>query len=119
MDSWRNQQARLLLGGSFVIIVGMQVIFAFSAHIGACSVVAVELWVILIGIQIAWNRGSKKLIVESDYLISISLLMHECPTFHNCFSLIHNIHEFVLDRGEVQWSHTLREGNQVADIFCC
>ncbi|KAL5149623.1 hypothetical protein HKD37_13G036413 [Glycine soja] len=71
------------------------------------------------GIQIAWNRGSKKLIVESDYLISISLLMHECPTFHNCFSLIHNIHEFVLDRGEVQWSHTLREGNQVADIFCC
>ena len=50
----------------------------YACHIEICSVLAVELWAILTRIQLAWERGFKSLLKESDPKITISLLSAGC-----------------------------------------
>lgn len=51
-----------------------KLIFAYASHLGNCSVVAAELWDILKGVTFAWDRGFRRIFVDSDSLSAINLL---------------------------------------------
>lgn len=57
-----------------------------------------------------WSRGYKHFCVESDSLVSTSLLNNECRSYHPCFIMIQdiNIKEYALQGGSLKWNHTLR-----------
>lgn len=46
---------------------------------------------------IAWEKGFKHFIFESDSNDAIQLLDKECPSHHPCFSIIQNIAHITLD----------------------
>lgn len=49
-------------------------IIRFVVHIGICSSFIAELWEILMGLKVAWDRGFRKVIIESDPASIISML---------------------------------------------
>ena len=51
-----------------------QCIVGFSANLRHASNVAAELWAMLIGLQIAWNSGYRKIVIESYSKTAVSLL---------------------------------------------
>lgn len=47
---------------------------SFGMNVGCCSAFKAELWGILKGVELSWNQGIRKLVVESVSLYIISLL---------------------------------------------
>ena len=101
------------VGGALSGHIG-SVLFSFVVDIGYCSVLAVKLWAIFLGLQLDKSHVFKEFIVESDSKSTIELIK-ECPDTHPCFMLIKNINEFELKGGVFVWSHMLQEGNPIVD----
>ncbi|KAL4270943.1 hypothetical protein AHAS_AhasUnG0036900 [Arachis hypogaea] len=55
--------------------------------------------------------------VKSDSAAAINFAKNDCPTTHPCAPLIADIHILARLLQNIQWSHTLRETNSVADIL--
>lgn len=94
-----------------------QFIFSFSLKLGSCSILSAELWGILQGLRIAWARGFRHIIVNSNSQTAINLLSDGCCRTHSYHSLVEAIHDVHGDAGRIQWKHVLRESNQVADAL--
>lgn len=84
----------------------------YACHIESCSVLAVELWAILTRIQLAWERGFKSLLKESDPKIAISLLSAGCVSSHICYPIIQRINEFAQQGTLFYLKHIFREANE-------
>lgn len=91
--------------------------FAFSCNLGECSVLASELWAILYGARLAWERGFQNIIIESDSLLAINLLKNGCSSRHPCYALVHQIMQVIGGVPTIRSHHILREANQVADLL--
>lgn len=89
---------KVAVGGALSGHIG-SVLFSFDVDIGYCSVLAVKLWAIFLGLQLDKSHVFKEFIVESDSKSTIELIK-ECPGTHPCFMLIKNIKEFDL-KGDV------------------
>lgn len=76
-----------------------------------------ELWAIYHGLSIAWGRGFKNLIIESNSANAIRLLYDECNGLHSRSHLIRGIQRIIVPPSDVRWKHDLREANQLADIL--
>ncbi|KAG4912004.1 hypothetical protein JHK84_052477 [Glycine max] len=109
--NWSSRKAAV--GGALSGHIG-SVLFSFVVDIGYCSVLAVKLWAIFLGLQLDKSHVFKEFIVESDSKSTIELIK-ECPDTHPCFMLIKNINEFELKGGVFVWSHMLQEGNPIVD----
>lgn len=90
-------------------------IVGFVRGLGMGSVLNAELWGILLGLQIAWNHGIRKIWIESDSLTSINLIKNGFPSSHLYYNLVQNIMELCSRSWQARVSHTHREGNRVAD----
>ena len=89
----------------------------FKRGLGVGSVLSAELWGILIGIQIAWNRGIRKLWIESDSLIAVNLVRKGCLPSHQYHNLVCSIRSYMDKQWHLRVTHTHREGNRVADAL--
>ncbi|RYR61448.1 hypothetical protein Ahy_A04g018629 [Arachis hypogaea] len=76
-----------------------------------------ELWKIIKGLQIAVANDLQNIIVESDSLVVLQMIKIGCPNSHSCAALIQDI--LILSRRvqNIDWNHTLRAANAVADIM--
>lgn len=88
----------------------------FSANIGKASNVAAELWAILLGIKASWNLGCKKVIVETDSQVALSLIK-EAPRGSQYWNLLAEIREMIDWDWECKLEHSWREGNMCADFL--
>lgn len=84
-------------------------------NLGQDSVATVEMWGIWHGLQIAWNRGFRNILVESGSLLVINWILDGCERYHPCDNLRRSILSLPGQDGEVRFNHVLREANQVAD----
>lgn len=91
------------------------VLFCYAHNVGFCSVIHAELWSILIGVWIAWSRGYKTFFMGSYSQVAIHLLQNRCSTHHTSSSIVQNIKEVIQNGGNINWSHILREANQVTN----
>jgi ribonuclease HI len=90
---------------------------AFAAHIHHSSVLKAELWGVFHGLKVAWNRGFCRVKVFSNSLIVVKLLKDGCPLTHFQCTLVDNIHQIHHNSGLVEWTHVLKESNQVVDYL--
>ena len=49
--------------------------YCFVASIGNCSILIAEVWCLFYGLQLAKERGCRKLEVKSDSFVGVSMIM--------------------------------------------
>ena len=68
------------------------------------------------GLNITWNLGFKRIILEVDSLAIISLVTNKILEVHPCWSLASKVKSMMDKDWDVHIKHTWQEGNRVADI---
>ncbi|KAL8143934.1 hypothetical protein V2J09_016966 [Rumex salicifolius] len=66
----------------------------FVKNIGVCSVVAAELWGLYHGLELAWDLGYRKLVLESDSAVAIGMLTRQISDHHPLASLARSCQSF-------------------------
>lgn len=88
----------------------------FSYHIGVFSVLCTELWGILIGLEMAWNEGYRKLLLEVDSATAVQLLSSASNLHGSHKQVVSAIHQLWQSRPwEVLSCHIYREANGSGD----
>ncbi|CAI0467081.1 unnamed protein product [Linum tenue] len=89
---------------------------AFAANLGGGSITHAELGGIVHGLRMAWEEGSRKVILQTDSTTAINLLKDaDCHNPH--YTLIAAIRELLARDWEIELVHVFREGNYVADYL--
>lgn len=68
-------------------------IVGFSCKLGVCSAIVAKEWAVVEGVQLAWDLGFKKLILESDASAVINLIMGS--NCNSCSNLILKASELI------------------------
>lgn len=66
-------------------------LFGFARNIGTSNVLWFELWAIFTIVPMVWNRGYRRVIVESDSLVAVNLINSGCSPLHPYASLVNQI----------------------------
>lgn len=86
----------------------------FSVFLGISSNIVAELWAILKGLQLAWDRGYKQVILESDSKAGLSLIA-DAEVVSTHFNLVKQIRDMMHRNWECELKHIWREANNCAD----
>lgn len=66
-------------------------VFGFSRNMGSSNVLWAELWAIYTMINLAWDRGVRRIMVESDSKVVVQLVTEGCVVLHPYASLVNQI----------------------------
>ncbi|KAK8985696.1 hypothetical protein V6N11_068940 [Hibiscus sabdariffa] len=89
-------------------------LIGFTRRIGICTVVEAELWGVYEGLLPAWSIGCVKLIIEVDNAVVVDLI-HNYNSGESTFALVSHIVTLMNRSWQVEITHVLREGNDLAD----
>ena len=87
----------------------------FTRNIGFCSSMTVELCAIYVGLQLTWDKGFRKVILESDFTVVVGIINGDSVRVDRNYNLIMKIRELMDRDWEVKTLHVYREANCVAD----
>lgn len=96
-------------------------ISGFAHNLDSCSVPKAGLWGVFQSLQLTWNLGFKKVIVEKDSRTTFDLLEKQLKSSHPLSSLANLCHSFLRRDWDIQFRHIFREANAAADFiasFC-
>ncbi|KAK4268336.1 hypothetical protein QN277_025008 [Acacia crassicarpa] len=95
-----------------------QWIFGFSEPVKVETILHVELLAIKKGLELAWNKGCRNVICETDSKDSLKLIKRASTNVHMFRKVIGEIQKICERKWErVELVHVLREGNQCADYL--
>lgn len=87
----------------------------FMMNLGRLDSLSAEIWSMAWGLDLAWEKGFKRVILESDSRQAINLIGRGILTEHPLVELVQRIRE-KLDRDwEIVLNHCLRNANAAAD----
>lgn len=89
----------------------------FHKSNNVCNSLPIEFWGILRGLDLAWNRGFKNLMVEVDNIFVIEALQSPSLKNKQGSTLVRHILLLLHHFEEVQFKHIFRESNQCADFL--
>ncbi|KAL4306936.1 hypothetical protein AHAS_Ahas16G0228100 [Arachis hypogaea] len=92
-------------------------VVGFSCNLGSCSIIQAELWSIVKGLHIAVANEFSHVLIESDSAMAINFIREDCINSHSCKPLLDNINLLSSRIHKVEWKHTLREANTVANTL--
>ncbi|KAJ1395438.1 Ribonuclease H domain [Sesbania bispinosa] len=87
----------------------------FNGFVGRGDSLEEELLAVLNGLEFAWMKGWRVLVVETDALEVVSVLQDSNLTFHKHLGLINAIKEYIQKDWNLVLSHAYREANMPAD----
>ncbi|CAN1161396.1 Putative ribonuclease H protein At1g65750, partial [Linum perenne] len=90
-------------------------LITFAANLGSCSIMRAELRAAEIGLQLAWDLGVKKVILELDSQAAVHSINGQLPLDSRHGPIIHHIQQMRDRDWQVRVLHAYRETNQVAD----
>ncbi|CAN1173011.1 Putative ribonuclease H protein At1g65750 [Linum perenne] len=90
---------------------------AFTVNLGRCSITRAELRGILVGLDVVWEVGIRKVEVQVDSRVAIALIYGADNTLHQHASEVSSIRALLQRDWEVTISHVYREGNYAADYL--
>ncbi|CAN1128972.1 Putative ribonuclease H protein At1g65750 [Linum perenne] len=90
---------------------------AFSGNLGRCSITRAELRGLIVGLDLAWEVGIRKLVARVDSTTVINLINAEEEPSHQHSGEINTLRRLLRQDWEVLLSHTYREGNRAADYL--
>lgn len=82
---------------------------------GPCNTETAETWALLLGLQLAWTEGYRKIILEIDSRLALSLIRRNHGPKGPSNPIIKKCSEFLAQDWEVNVCHIYREMNEVAD----
>ena len=89
---------------------------AFEVNLGVASNIAAKLWGIIHGLQLAWEAGHKRVIVEVDLKAAI-MLLDKSPELSPYSNLLNQIDRWRHKKWKVKISHIWREENNSANCL--
>lgn len=89
----------------------------FSLNVGSANSLSAELFGIREGLNLAWEKGFRKVVIESDSEAAISLVKMGDVKSHPLGGLIQDCKVLIGRFWDCQISHTFREGNTSADFL--
>ncbi|KAJ1418541.1 Ribonuclease H domain [Sesbania bispinosa] len=93
-------------------------IWGFSCSCGQGSSLLVELCALKLGLFIAWDKGCRKLLVDSDSLEAPHIINRGTPSVGTQFGdVILEIVELLHHSWDIKVFHVLREANVIADFL--
>ncbi|KAF7830019.1 reverse transcriptase [Senna tora] len=92
-------------------------VLGFNKSLGSCDVLTAELWGVRLGLEMAWELGLRKVVIELDSLCAHQLIHAQVQELHPCATLVTAIHQLMTRNWDVHIHHVLRDANQVADFF--
>ncbi|CAN1121685.1 Putative ribonuclease H protein At1g65750, partial [Linum perenne] len=90
---------------------------AFSANLGACSIMRAELRGIFEGMKLAWSKSIKKLRIQSDSKAAVEMLSDRSFQNNQHASLIEQFSDLCSREWQVSIHHIYREANFAADFL--
>ncbi|CAN1264564.1 Putative ribonuclease H protein At1g65750 [Linum perenne] len=90
---------------------------AFSTNLGRCSITRAELRGIIGGLNLAWDAGARRVMVQVDSRAAVNLISKAGNPCHQHAGEVTLIHQLLNREWEVMISHIYREGNQAADYL--
>ncbi|CAN1229118.1 Putative ribonuclease H protein At1g65750 [Linum perenne] len=111
-----SQSGATAIGGIIRDSMG-NLVRAFCANIGNCSITRAELRAIIEGLKLAWSLGIKKVAIQSDSAAAVAMLQAGgCPV-HKHSALITEFQDLRARQWEVSIVHIFREANCCADYM--
>ncbi|KAL4378618.1 hypothetical protein GQ457_02G035470 [Hibiscus cannabinus] len=89
-------------------------VVGFTRPIGRCSALVAELWALHDMLHYAWNRGFRKVLIETDCLEVIRILQRSSPSLSST-GLVASIMYLTALTWELVIRHVPRSGNTLAD----
>jgi ribonuclease HI len=77
--------------------------------------VGAELWAITNGLKLAWSKGFRKIILESDSSLAVDLITKNKIFIDKNYNLIMQARELLAKEWDIQVRHVYREANSMAD----
>ncbi|CAL1392202.1 unnamed protein product [Linum trigynum] len=87
----------------------------FCSKIGTGTALLAELWGVLQGLELAWKKGSRFLVLETDSQMALQLIEQRRDEVHPYATILGAIRRLLSQDWMVRLVHTYREGNRVAD----
>lgn len=92
-------------------------LLGFMANLGRCDVVFVNFWAICQGLLLAWHNEWRHVIVESDSTLATSMMKRIDLNINSHLSLLSAIKSLSVRSWQVEFKHTNRETNKVANFL--
>ncbi|CAN1172287.1 Putative ribonuclease H protein At1g65750, partial [Linum perenne] len=90
-------------------------IAAFSTNLGICSIMRSELRAIVEGMKLAWNKGIRRLRIQTDSKDAVTILSKPYSVNNQHASLIAQLSELSSSDWQVSIHHIYRKANYAAD----
>ncbi|CAN1808083.1 Putative ribonuclease H protein At1g65750 [Linum perenne] len=89
----------------------------FASNLGSCSVVRAEIFGVVEGMSLAWEKGIRRLRIQSDSAMAVSLLSKDSHNNHQFAALVERFKDLIARDWEVTIEHIYREANMAADFL--
>ncbi|CAN1181677.1 Putative ribonuclease H protein At1g65750, partial [Linum perenne] len=90
---------------------------AFSVNLGRCSVTRAELRGMIVGLDVVWETGIRRVVVQTDYMVAMTLIKGTRAMCHQHAGEVSTIRMILQHDWEVTISHIYRKGIKVADYL--
>ncbi|CAI0447820.1 unnamed protein product [Linum tenue] len=90
---------------------------AFAGNLGTCSITAAELKGAVVGLQMAWDRGHRKVQLKLDSATAVAIIKNCADDEHRHGLLAQHAFNLLSRDWDVVVSHVYREGNRTADYL--
>ncbi|KAK0587703.1 hypothetical protein LWI29_027305 [Acer saccharum] len=87
----------------------------FVVRKGVGSAIEAEFWGLFEGLGMAWRKGFRKIVVETDSMSVLQLIDKESTNNHPLFSILQSCKSLISKDWICSVKHVFREGNMVAD----
>ncbi|XVF29674.1 hypothetical protein REPUB_Repub15cG0142300 [Reevesia pubescens] len=115
VDVGLRGQSRVAVAGGLIRDDKGYWLLGFVYRIGICEVLSAELWSILQGLKLAWDRGFRKVELETDSLLASKQIHVPIRKQDSNGRLVAAIQELLCRDWYCQVVHIYREANQCAD----
>ncbi|CAN1312660.1 Putative ribonuclease H protein At1g65750, partial [Linum perenne] len=88
---------------------------AYSLNLGICSITRAELRGMLFGLQLAWERGHRRVVAQLDSAVAVALLEAGGDITHHHAAEVYQFRELLKRDWCVQVRHIYREANKAAN----
>ncbi|KAF7830028.1 hypothetical protein G2W53_012361 [Senna tora] len=89
----------------------------FMKKLGKGNILLAEICGILEGLQVAWHKNLKRIVIESDCLEAVSCVSACLDMKHPLYHILYKIKSLLANDWEVKVVHISRDSNKVANIL--
>ncbi|CAN1781229.1 Putative ribonuclease H protein At1g65750 [Linum perenne] len=113
----RQAQSNKAAAGGLIRDHEGRLIASFASNLGSCSIMRVELRGIIDGMLLAWEKGVRKLMIQTDLRAAVEILLNDSDLAHRHASLVEQFSSLKNRDWEVSIHHVYREANFTADYL--